>query len=171
MGDRIGDERAKLALLILIVIDVANKGMAEGEGFEPPVRFPVQWFSSSTADSAPFRKSPTLVDSSTAYKHVDSHRHDPFWPVLNMELLQFYYSGERCSARLNQSKNRTQEPKFSLRNPKRPFFLFPQLYRSCTETLGTRGFRIATCPFQVPSNRTRTRPRSSLSLNRLSNDC
>jgi hypothetical protein len=48
---------------------------------------------SSTQGSEPFRKFSTLLDSSTAYKHADSHRHDPFCLVLNMELLQFYYSG------------------------------------------------------------------------------
>jgi len=66
--------------------------LAEGEGFEPPVRFPVQRFSSSTVGSEPLGKFSTLLDSSTAYKHADSHRHDPFCRVLNMQLLQFYYS-------------------------------------------------------------------------------
>jgi hypothetical protein len=39
-------------LLILIVIDMASKAMAEGEGFEPPVRFPVQWFSRPPVSTA-----------------------------------------------------------------------------------------------------------------------
>ena len=43
--------------------------------------------------SEPFRKFSTLLDSSAAYKNADSHRHDPFRRVLNMELLQFYYTG------------------------------------------------------------------------------
>ena len=42
--------------------------------------------------SEPLGKSLTLSDSSTAYNNSDSHRHDPFCHVLNMELLQFYYS-------------------------------------------------------------------------------
>jgi hypothetical protein len=48
---------------------------------------------SSTLGSEPLGKFSTLLDSSTAYKDSDSHRHDPFCRVLNMELLQFYYSG------------------------------------------------------------------------------
>ena len=47
---------------------------------------------SSTLGSDSFGKFSTLLDSSTAYKNGDSHRHDPFCRVLNMELLQFYYS-------------------------------------------------------------------------------
>jgi hypothetical protein len=45
--------------------------MAEGEGFEPPVRFPVQWFSSSQAGSEAFGKFSTLFAFATGYKaHV-----------------------------------------------------------------------------------------------------
>jgi hypothetical protein len=44
--------------------------VAEGEGFEPPVPFPVQWFSSSTAGSEPFAKFSTLLLFSTGYKSV-----------------------------------------------------------------------------------------------------
>ena len=66
--------------------------LAEGEGFEPPVRFPVHRFSSSTVCSEALGKFSTLSDSPTAYQHVESHVHDPFCPVLNVELLQFYYS-------------------------------------------------------------------------------
>ena len=47
---------------------------------------------SSTVGSEPLRKFSTLSDSSTAYQHIDSRRHDPICSVLNMELLQFYYS-------------------------------------------------------------------------------
>jgi hypothetical protein len=54
---------------------------------------------SSTAGSAPFRKFSTLLDSSTAYKNTDSPRYDPFCRVLNMELLQFYYSQCHRSSR------------------------------------------------------------------------
>jgi hypothetical protein len=50
---------------------------------------------SSTVRSEPLGKFLTLSDSSTAYQHADSSRHDPFCRVLNMELLQFYYS---CSS-------------------------------------------------------------------------
>jgi hypothetical protein len=48
---------------------------------------------SSTVGSEPLGKFSTLLDSSTAYKNADSHHYDPFCRVLNMELLQFYYSG------------------------------------------------------------------------------
>jgi hypothetical protein len=47
---------------------------------------------SSTVGSEQLRKFSTLSDSSTAYQHIDSRRHDPICSVLNMELLQFYYS-------------------------------------------------------------------------------
>jgi hypothetical protein len=57
---------------------------------------------SSTVRSEPLGKFLTLSDSSTAYQHADSSRHDPFCRVLNMELLQFYYS---CS-----SERRTRQP-------------------------------------------------------------
>jgi hypothetical protein len=50
---------------------------------------------SSTVGSEPLGKFSTLLDSSTAYKHADSHRYDPFCRVLSMELLQFYYSGPK----------------------------------------------------------------------------
>ena len=42
--------------------------------------------------SEPFGKFSTLLDSSTAYKNADLSRYDPFCRILNMELLQFYYS-------------------------------------------------------------------------------
>src|ERR1700731_4820082 len=51
--------------------------LAEGEGFEPPVPFQAQRFSSSTVGSEPLGKFSTLLDSSTTYQHVDSLRHDP----------------------------------------------------------------------------------------------
>ena len=54
---------------------------------------PVQRFSNTQVGSEPLGKFSTLLDSSTAYKNSNSHRYDPFRPVLNMELLQFYYSG------------------------------------------------------------------------------
>jgi hypothetical protein len=79
--------------VILLTASAPIECVAEGEGFEPPVRFPVQRFSSSTVGSEPLGKFSTLLDSSTAYKNSNSHRYDPFRPVLNMELLQFYYSG------------------------------------------------------------------------------
>ena len=47
---------------------------------------------SSEIISEPLGKFSTLPDSSTAYQHAVSHRHDPICRVLNMELLQFYYS-------------------------------------------------------------------------------
>jgi hypothetical protein len=47
---------------------------------------------SSTVGSEPLGQFSTLPDSSTAYQHTDSHRHDPICPVLNMKLLQFYDS-------------------------------------------------------------------------------
>ena len=66
--------------------------MAEGEGFEPPVRFPVQWFSSSQADSEPFGKFSTLFAFSMGYKASVLIGSDYECSVLSMELLQFYYS-------------------------------------------------------------------------------
>src|ERR1039457_1072227 len=66
--------------------------VAEGEGFEPPVPFRVHRFSSSTVGSDRLGKFFTLTDSSITYQHIDSYYHDPFCRVLNMELLQFYYS-------------------------------------------------------------------------------
>jgi len=45
--------------------------------------------------SEPLGKFSTLSDFSSAYQHTDSHRHDPIYRVLNMELLQFYVS-VRC---------------------------------------------------------------------------
>jgi hypothetical protein len=66
--------------------------MAEGEGFEPPVRFPVQWFSSTQAGSDPFRKFSTLFYFSMGYKGADVRRYDPICFVLSIGLLQFYYS-------------------------------------------------------------------------------
>ena len=47
---------------------------------------------SSTVGSKPLGKFFTLSDSSTAYQHIDSHHYDPVWPVLNIELLHFYYT-------------------------------------------------------------------------------
>ena len=47
---------------------------------------------SSTLGSEPLGKFSTLLDFSTVYQRADSHRHDPICRVLNMELLQFYYS-------------------------------------------------------------------------------
>ena len=47
---------------------------------------------SSTLGSDSFGKFSTLLDSSTAYKNANLSRYDPLWRVLNMELLQFYYS-------------------------------------------------------------------------------
>jgi len=43
--------------------------------------------------SEPFGKFSTLLDSSAAYKNLDLSRQDRFCRVLNMELLQFCYSG------------------------------------------------------------------------------
>ena len=47
---------------------------------------------SSTVGSEPLGKFSTLLDSSAAYKNADLYCHDPYCRVLNMELLQFYYS-------------------------------------------------------------------------------
>ncbi len=66
--------------------------MAEGEGFEPPVRFPVQRFSSSTAGSEAFRKFSTLLLFSTGYKSVDLIRSAWKRFVLIVQLLQFHYN-------------------------------------------------------------------------------
>jgi hypothetical protein len=68
--------------------------LAEGEGFEPPVPFPVQRFSSSTVGFEPFGKFSTLLLFSTGYKSVDLIRSvwDPF--VLIVQPLQFHYSLE-----------------------------------------------------------------------------
>jgi hypothetical protein len=74
------------------------------------LRFPNRWqegrqnteqrrILSSTLGSEPLGKFSTLLDSSMAYKNTDSHRRDPFCRVLNMELLQFYYS-VRATGRL-----------------------------------------------------------------------
>ena len=52
--------------------------------------------------SAPLGKFPTLLDSSTTYKNADSHRSDRFCSVLNMELLQFYYSRTVTLLRLHR---------------------------------------------------------------------
>ncbi len=70
-------------------------GMAEGEGFEPPVPFRVHRFSSSQKGSAPFEKFSTLLHFSTAYKPAALIRYGPIRHVLTIELLQFYYSGSR----------------------------------------------------------------------------
>jgi len=69
--------------------------VAEGEGFEPPVPFRVQRFSSTQAGSDRFGKFSTLFDFSTAYKSRLFHRSDPICGVLAIELLQFYYSQVR----------------------------------------------------------------------------
>src|SRR5882724_7685497 len=45
-----------------------SRKMAEGEGFEPPVPFQVQRFSSTPVGSDPFGKFSTLLDFSMAYK-------------------------------------------------------------------------------------------------------
>ena len=69
--------------------------MAESEGFERPIRFPVCRFSSSTVGSEPLGQFPSLLYFSTGYQ-IRLLRllrcHDPFCSVLNIELLQFYYS-------------------------------------------------------------------------------
>jgi len=65
--------------------------------------------------SEPLGKSSTLSDSSTAYQHVDSHRHDPIRCVLNMELLQFYYSAKihSCVVFRNHYPKETMRDDFS----------------------------------------------------------
>jgi hypothetical protein len=65
--------------------------MVPGRAIEPP-RAEAQRILSSTVGSERFGKFSTLLDSSTACKHADSHRHDPICRVLSMELLQFYYT-------------------------------------------------------------------------------
>jgi hypothetical protein len=50
--------------------------------------------------SEPLGKFSTLLDSSMAYKNSDSHRYDPICRVLNMELLQFYYSQTAASCNM-----------------------------------------------------------------------
>jgi hypothetical protein len=65
--------------------------MVPGGGVEPP-RPEGRRILSSTVGSERLGKFSTLLDSSTAYQHVDSRCHDPFHRVLNVELLQFYYS-------------------------------------------------------------------------------
>jgi len=57
---------------------------------------------SSTVGSEPLGKFSTLPDSSTSYEHTDSSHHDPICLVLNMELLQFYYSGGSSVSRLER---------------------------------------------------------------------
>jgi hypothetical protein len=47
---------------------------------------------SSTTGSAPLGKFSTLLYFSTGYQKRRLHRYDPIRRVLNMELLQFYYS-------------------------------------------------------------------------------
>lgn len=47
---------------------------------------------SSTVGSEPLGKFSTLSDSSTAYQQRALSHSDLLWPVMNMELLQFYYS-------------------------------------------------------------------------------
>src|SRR5882724_11961649 len=66
--------------------------MAEGEGFEPPVPFPVQWFSSSTVGSEPFAKFPTLPLFSAGYKSVDLIHSAWKRFVLIVQPLQFHDS-------------------------------------------------------------------------------
>ena len=66
--------------------------MAEGEGFEPPVPFPVQRFSSSTVGSEPFGKFSTILLFSTGYKSVDLLRSAWKRFVLIVQPLQFHYS-------------------------------------------------------------------------------
>jgi DNA invertase Pin-like site-specific DNA recombinase len=66
--------------------------VAEGEGFEPPVPFQVQRFSSSTAGSEPLGKFPTLLLFSTGYKSVDLIRSAWKRFVLIVQPLQFHDS-------------------------------------------------------------------------------
>ena len=66
--------------------------MAEGEGFEPPVPFQVQRFSSSRTESDGLWKLSTLLDPSMTYKVPPLSSHDWIWLVLITELLQLYYS-------------------------------------------------------------------------------
>jgi len=72
-------------------LDPAREILVPGGGVEPP-RAEARRILSSTPGSEPFGKFSTLLYFSTGYQHVDSHRHDLFRRVLNMELLQFYYS-------------------------------------------------------------------------------
>jgi len=62
--------------------------VAEGKGFETPVPFPVQRFSTE-----PFGKFSTLLLFPTGYKSVDLIRGSYKTSALNVELLQFYYRG------------------------------------------------------------------------------
>jgi len=66
--------------------------MAEGEGFEPPVRFPVQRFSSTQEGSEPFVELCTLPYLPIAYQPSVLIVYGWICSVLSMELLQFYYS-------------------------------------------------------------------------------
>jgi hypothetical protein len=43
-------------------------------------------------DRGALRRVAPKVDSSTAYQHEDFYRNDAVCPILNMKLLQFYYS-------------------------------------------------------------------------------
>jgi hypothetical protein len=54
---------------------------------------------SSTTGSAPLKKFSTLLYFSTGYQKRRLHRYDPIRRVLNMELLQFYYSDVELKAR------------------------------------------------------------------------
>ena len=66
--------------------------MVPGGGIEPPQAFWALRILSSTVGSEPLGKFSTLLDFSTAYQHGHSHGCDPICGVLNMKLLQFYYS-------------------------------------------------------------------------------
>jgi hypothetical protein len=62
-----------------------------GGGIEPP-RAEARRILSSTVGSELLGKFYTLLYFSTGYQNPDLYLHDPFSRVLNMELLQFYYS-------------------------------------------------------------------------------
>src|ERR1700680_3241489 len=73
----------------------------------------------STSGSEPLGKFSTLLDSSTAYQHADSHRHDPIRRVLSMELVHFY-----CSVSSNRIR-RTSTRLLHFRHKKSPECLGP----------------------------------------------
>jgi hypothetical protein len=66
--------------------------MAEGEGFEPPVRFPNSGFQVHRRVLIGYEKFFTLLYFSTAYKPSVLIGYDWIGTVLSMKLLQFYYS-------------------------------------------------------------------------------
>jgi hypothetical protein len=64
--------------------------MAEGEGFEPPARFPVQWFSRPWNARKGFRQIPVTVTASQPYRIDRSYEGFPELRRLSLSQGQFW---------------------------------------------------------------------------------